>query len=78
MPKLRLTTEERECNRFSDFIRGELKRQNKKQSDLADVLNLPAETVARRLNGKTRWTLPEIVTAVDFLNTTFTFGNVRP
>ena len=77
MPKLRLTTEERECNRFSDLIRGELKRQGKRHADLADELNLPTVAVTNRLNGKTRWTLPEMVTAVVFLNTNFEIGK-RP
>lgn len=74
MPKVYLTAEERECNRFSDFIRGELKRQDKRHKDLADELNLSTVAITQRINGKTRWTLPEIIQAVNFLNTEYTIG----
>ncbi len=74
MPKVFITSEKREESRFSDFIRGELKRRNLRQADLAAELELPTVSVTQRLNGKSRWTLPEIITALSFLNTSFTFG----
>ena len=74
MPKLRPTPEQMECNRFSDFVRGELKRQGKKHSDLADELNLSQPTVTQKINGKVVWTLPEIIQTVDYLNTEYTIG----
>lgn len=77
MPKLRPTPEQRECNRFSDFVRGELKRQGKKHSDLADELNLSQPTVTQKINGKVVWTLPEIIQTVVYLNTEYTIGDMK-
>ena len=74
MPKCFITSEQREESRFSDFIRGELKRRNLRHADLAAELNLPTVSVTQRINGKSRWTLPEIVAALSYLNTSFTFG----
>lgn len=74
MPKVYISAEERECHRFSDFIRGELKRQNKRHSDLAYELNLSTVAVTQRINGKTRWTLPEIIQTINYLNTEYTIG----
>lgn len=74
MPRVYLTTEERECRRFSDFVRGELKRQQKRHSDLADVLNLNQPTVTKKINGKVTWTLPEIIQTIYFLNVEYTIG----
>lgn len=74
MPKVYLTTEERECNRFSDFVRGELRRQGKFHKDLANELNLSTVAVTQRINGKTRWTLPEIIQTLCFLKSEYTFN----
>ena len=52
MPRVYLTNEERECRRFSDFVRGELKRQGKRHRDLADYLNTSQVNVTYKINGK--------------------------
>ena len=77
MPKVYLTAEERECRRFSDFVRGELKRQGKKHSDLADELNLTQPTVTMKINGRIVWTLPEIIQTVGYLNTVYIIGDTK-
>lgn len=77
MPKIYLTNEERENNRFCDFVRGELHRQNKLFSELAHELNLPTVSVTNRVNGKTRWTLPEIIGTLSFLGKSYEFGEDR-
>ena len=74
MPRTYLTTEQRECDRFSDFVRRELRKQKKSYEDLGSELNLAKSGIAQRINGVTRWTLPEIIQTVDFLGTAYTFG----
>lgn len=74
MPRVYLSIEERECRRFSDFVRGELKRQGKLHRDLADELGLPRDAVTRRLSNKRRWTLEEIVQTISYLDTEYTIG----
>ena len=74
MPKLRPTPEQRECNRFSDFVRGELKRQGKQQQDLADCLRLTRTAVTKKINGKAAWSLSDIVQTLEFLNSSYVIG----
>lgn len=74
MPKVYLTTEERECHKFSDYVRGELKRQGKRHLDLARELHLNQSTVTQKINGKIVWTLPEIVQTLTFLDAEYTIG----
>lgn len=74
MPKVYLSKEEREVNRFNDFIRGELHRQGLRFEDLANELCLPTPSVTNRLNNRSRWTLLEIVTTLSFLGKSYQFG----
>ena len=74
MPRVYITKEDRVCRQFSDFVRGELKRQNKRHKDLADCLNISTVAVTQRINGKTMWTLPDIVQTLDFLHSTYELG----
>jgi len=74
MPKVYLTTEERECNRFSDYVRRELRNQKKTHSDLASELHLTQSTVTQKINGKIVWTLPEMITTLMFLGEEYTIG----
>lgn len=74
MPKTFITTEQRESNRFNDFVRGELRRQNLRHSDLATELSLPTVSVTNRINGVSRWTLPEIISTLSFLGCSYRFG----
>jgi hypothetical protein len=77
MPKVYLSKEEKENCRFCDFVRGELHRQDKLFSDLAYELNLPTPSVTNRINGKARWTLPEIVATLSYLGKSYEFGEDR-
>lgn len=74
MPKVFITSEQREINRFNDYVRGELRRRNLRHADLADELNLPQVSVTNRLNGKTEWTLADIVSTLSYLGTAYSFG----
>lgn len=74
MPKVYLSTEKRECNQFSDFVRGELKRQKKQHADLAYELNLSRASVTNKINGKISWSLQEVIQTVHFLGQEYTFG----
>lgn len=77
MPKVYLSKEEKVNNNFCDFVRGELHRQNKLFSELAYELNLPTVSVTNRINGKTRWTLQEVVTTLAFLGKAYQFGEEK-
>lgn len=75
MPRVYLTTEQRECDRFSDFVRRELRKQKKSYEDLGTELNLAKSGISQRINGVTRWTLPEMIQTVMFLDTEWTIGS---
>lgn len=77
MPKVYLSHEEKMNIRFCDFVRGELHRQHKLFSELAYELNLPTPSVTNRINGKTRWTLQEVITTLSFLGKSYEFGEER-
>ena len=74
MPRVYLTNEERECRRFSDFVRGELKRQGKRHRDLADYLNTSQVNVTYKINGKVAWSLSDIILALEFLKSSYVIG----
>ena len=74
MPRVYLTNEERECRRFSDFVRGELKRQGKRHRDLADYLNTSQVNVTYKINGKVAWSLSDIIQTLEFLNSSYVIG----
>jgi len=74
MPKVFITNESKEISHFTDFIRGELKRQGKTHSDLAAELGISRVNLTNKINGRTAWSLTEIVTTLHFLNVSFTFG----
>lgn len=57
----------RKYNQLNDFIRGEMKRQNYNQDDIAYRLNLPRVSISNRLNGKSEWTAREIIDVMEFL-----------
>jgi hypothetical protein len=74
MPRTYLTNEERELNRFSDVVRGELRRQNKRHKDLADELSISQVATTNKINGKTEWSLSEVIQTVRFLGIEYVFG----
>ena len=58
----------RNCRRYNDFIRGELRRKKLKQEDLADYLNVNRSTITNRLNGRIEWSLRDAFKAAEFLD----------
>ena len=74
MPRVYLTKEDRECQRFSDFVRGELKRQDKRHKDLADCLNISQVATTNKINGKTKWSLSDMIQTLDFLHSSYVIG----
>jgi len=74
MPRVNLNKAQNETRKFSDKVRGELIRQHKKQSELADYLGLPRQSLTCRLGGKSSWKMEEVVDACDFLEMSYTVG----
>lgn len=68
MPKVTLDPIERELNRFSDWVRGELRRQKKTQRELAAVLGCSPGNISQKLSGEVAWTLREYFTVRRFLS----------
>ena len=77
MPKVFITSEEREMNHFTDFVRGELRRQNRTHKDLARELGLSRVSTTNKINGKTAWTLYEAITTLHYLDAEYAFGGKR-
>ena len=75
MPKAYLTTEQREVYRISDFIRGEIRRQGKNLSDVANELNLSTASISLKINGKVTWSFEEVVMVLNYLGVTWTIGS---
>lgn len=65
MPRVCLDSARRRINRITDFIRGEMKRRNLTQADLADVLNITQQGFSRKL--KHGFSLEDIVRIFEFL-----------
>ena len=74
MPKVFLSSEEREINHFTDFVRGELRRQSKTHKDLARELGLSRVSTTNKINGRTAWTLSEVITTLYFLDAEYALG----
>ena len=77
MPRVSLNKSEYEQNRFSDFVRGELRRSKRKQEELATYLNIPRPSLTCRLNGKTDWRLKEVIDTCSFFGMSYTFGETK-
>ena len=60
-----LDSARRRINRITDFIRGEMKRRDLTQADLANVLNITQQGFSRKL--KNGFTLEDIVRIFEFL-----------
>ena len=67
MPRVTLDPAERDINRFSDWVRGELRRQKKTQRGLATELECTPGLISQKLSGQTAWTLREYFTICRFL-----------
>ena len=56
--------------RFSDWVRGELRRQKKNQTELATYIGTDQSGLSLRLNGKRTWTLKEYFDVLEFFEAT--------
>lgn len=54
--------------RFSDWVRGELRRQKKNQTELASYIGTDQPGLSLRLNGKRTWTLREYFDVLEFFD----------
>lgn len=52
--------------KFSDWVRGELRRQKKNQAQLASYIGTDQPGLSLRLNGKRTWTLKEYFDTLEF------------
>ena len=77
MPKVNLDRATRESERFSDYVRGELRRSRKRQIDLAVFLGLPQQAISQRLMGQIDWRLKEMSDVCNYFETTFTLGEKK-
>lgn len=58
--------------RFNDWVRGELRRQKKNQTDLGNYVGIDQVGVSKRLCGQVGWGLREALNAIEFLD-----GDIR-
>lgn len=54
--------------KFCDWVRGELRRQQKKQSELASYIGTDQSGLSLRLSGKRTWTLKEYFDTLEFFD----------
>lgn len=68
MPKTNVDRVKADYRRFTDFVRGELKRQKLRQRDLAMYLKVDDSTLSKKLNGGLGWSLMDALTTMEYLN----------
>lgn len=56
--------------RFNDWVRGELKRQKKNQTELATYVGIDQPGLSMRLGDKRAWTLKEYFNVLEFFGVT--------
>ena len=52
--------------KFNDWVRGEMKRQHKKQVDLASYIGINQAGLSLKLGNKRPWTLKEYFNVLEF------------
>lgn len=75
MPKLRRTPEEKAIDDFNAYVLLFQKKNNIRQEDIGDLLNISKAAVSKRIHGHTRWNLTEIATLVEEFGVPFTIGD---
>ena len=66
MPKTNVNMTQSKLRRFSDYVRGELRRRHEPQDRLADYLNMSRSSLTLRLNGKIEWTLKDFFNTLEY------------
>lgn len=74
MPRVNLNNRDREKRCFSDYVRGQLRRTNKRQQDLAEYIGLTQQGISQKLMGKSDWKLSEIADVCQFFGEAYTVG----
>ena len=67
MPRTTLDKPTTSYRRFNDWVRGELRRQKKSQTDLARYIGIDQCGISKRLSGSTSWGFMEALNAVEYL-----------
>ncbi len=66
MPRTKVDTIRYTINHFNDFIRGELRRQKKRQKDLAEYLGISTATLSQKLNSEVEWSFKQFLKVCEF------------
>lgn len=77
MPKLRRTPEEKTNDDFIAYVLRNKRKRKITQNDIGEMLNLSHTAVGKRLDGETKWKLPEMAILVNEFGEPFTIGAER-
>ena len=69
MAKVQLDKAQKRCDGFSIWVLGMLSAKKKTQEELAYYLNIPQNSLWRRLHGQTAWRLCEYYAVLEFFET---------
>lgn len=67
MPRVTLDKTSTLYRRFNDWVRGELCRQKKNQTDLARYLGLDQCGISKRMTGQVAWGFKEVLNVIEYL-----------
>ena len=78
MPRVREfeAAEDREANRFRDWVRGECRRKHITQARLSDELLISEVAMSRKMSGETNMRLSDVITICSILGP-YTFGGAE-
>lgn len=74
MPRVNLNSQDREQWLFSSYIRGRLRTEKKKQSELADYMGMTQQNLSQKMVGKIAWTLRDMVNVCDYFEEPYVIG----
>jgi len=74
MPRVNLNKRDNEIRTFSFWVRGMLAEKKIRQQDLADYLNIPQQSLSKRLSCDTDWRLGEIADCCEFFGESYVIG----
>lgn len=77
MPRVNLNASQRECRKFSDYVRGQLARTKTRQVDLADYVGITQQGLSKRISGKIDWRLPEMIDVLTYFEESYTLGGSK-
>lgn len=62
--------------RFNDWVRGRLRENKKRQTELAEYLNISPPSLCQRLSGRTPWEFKEALGTVMFFDDSCDFNEI--